>query len=152
MVGEDIYSGIPENYTTPPMMAQRSEERNVSVMNEMNPNKVLHEMMQQMEGKIWNPTTEEYVKVEGTEPLMNKEGRSTFFHFATAIISSIVTMSNYGREEKLINNLLRYQIKKAIIHFHLHWKDYGIKRKTKINIVTSNLFILSNGAFRKGLL
>lgn len=151
MAGENFYSGVSDRSATPPMIVPRSEDKNISLINEMNPNKVLQEMMEQMNGKIWDSFQDKYVSVEGAEPFMNQEGRDAFFHFATAIISSIVTMSNYGKEEKLINSLLRYHIKKANIHFHLHWKDYGINRKTKINIVVGKLLILGNAAFRKAL-
>jgi len=151
MVDGSYYSGIPDNYMTPPMTPPKSENRNISIIKELSPQGVLQEMMQQMEGKIWDSVQEKYIKIEGTTPFMNEEGRDTFFHFATAMISSIVTMSNYGREEKFINSLLRYHIKKAIIHFHLHYKDYGINRKTKINILSSKLLILGNAAFRKAI-
>ena len=148
---EDLYKDIPDKYTTPPMIPPENEERNASLIRELDPNKVLQEMMQQMEGKMWDSTQKKYVEIKGAEPLMNKEGRDTFFHFATAMISIIVTMSNYGSNEKFINALLRYHIKKAIFHFHLHYKDYEISRRTKINIITSKLLILGNAAFRKAL-
>lgn len=151
MVQDNFYSGIPEGYTTPPMMPPKNEEVNISIIEKLDPNKVLQEMMEQMQGKIWDSSQDKYVKIEGTQPFMNKEGTDTFFHFATAMMSSIVTMSNYGSNEKFINALLRYHIKKAVIHFHLHYKDYGISRKTKINIVISKLLILGNAAFRKAL-
>lgn len=151
MEQENFYSGISPDYVTPPMIPPRYEERNASIIEKLDPNKNLHEMMQQMEGKIWDSTSNEYVKVDGAEPLMNAEGRDAFFHFATAILSSIVTMSNYGSDEQFINRMLRYHMKKADIHFHLHWKDYGINRKTKIGIVLSKLLILGNAAFRKAI-
>ena len=148
---ESFYKDIPLEYATPPMYMPKEKERNLSLIKELSPQGVLYEMMQQMQGKIWDDRQEKYVDVEGAHPFMNQEGLDTFFHFATAMISSIVTMSNYGSNEQLINRLLRYHIKKAIIHFHLHWKDYGISRKTKITIISSKLFILGNAAFRKAL-
>jgi hypothetical protein len=42
-------------------------------------------------------------------------------------------------------------IKKATIHFHLHWQDYGISKKTKINILKDKLLILGLSSFYKAL-
>ncbi len=152
MAGESsFYSGIPSDYMTPPIDFKKDEERRVSLIKELSPQGDLQEMMQQMEGKIWDSTQRKYVEVKGAKPLMNAEGRDAFFHFATAIISALVTMSNYTKDYKTIHELVRYHIKKAIFHFHLHYKDYGINRKTKINIITSKLFILGLSAFYKAL-
>lgn len=146
-----FYKGISDQFVTPPMIPPRIEGKGISLIKELSPQDTLHEMMQQMEGKIWDSTQEKYVDVDGAEPLMNSEGRDTFFHFATAMISSLVTMSNYTKDYKTIHALIRYHLKKAIFHFHLHYKDYGISRKTKINIITSKLFILGLSAFYKAL-
>lgn len=146
-----FYEGIPDYHMTPPMIPPRIEERNISIIKELSPQGTLHEMMQQMEGKIYDSTQDKYIEVDGAKPLMNEEGRDTFFHFATAMISSLVTMSNYTKDYKTIHAIIRYHLKKAIFHFHLHYKDYGISRKTKINIISSKLFILGLSAFYKAL-
>lgn len=152
MAGESsFYEGISGDLNTPPINTQRTEEHRVSLIKELSPQGVLQEMMEQMQGKIWDSTQSKYVDVEGAKPLMNDEGRDAFFHFATAIISPLVTMSNYTKDYKIIHELIRYHLKKAIFHFHLHYKDYGIDRKTKINIITSKLFILGLSAFYKAL-
>ena len=152
MTGESsFYSGISDELNTPPINTQRNEEHRVSLIRELSPQDTLREMMEQMEGKIWDSVQNKYVEVKGAKPFMNAEGRDTFFHFATAVISSLNTMSNYATDYNTIHALVRYHLKKAVIHFHLHYKDYGIDRKTKINIVTSKLFILGLSAFYKAL-
>ncbi len=151
MVDKNLYSGIPDAYSTPSMVPPKDEEKNISLINEMNPNKNLHEMMQQMQGKIWDSVQKKYIDIEGAKPLMNREGMDTFFHFATSVISSLVTMSNYTKDYKTIHALLKYYLKKANFHFHLHYKDYGISRKTKISIIVSKLFILGMSAFYKAI-
>jgi len=148
---EDFYKGISSDYMTPPMTPQRRDDRSISLVKELSPQDALHEMMEQMAGKIWDSTKDKYVALEGAKPLLNEEGRDMFFHFATAMLSSLVTMSNYTKDYKVIHAIIRYHIKKAIFHFHLHYKDYGISRKTKINIITSKLFILGLSAFYKAL-
>ena len=152
MAGESsFYQGISDDMMTPPINTQQSEEARVSLIKELSPQDNLREMMEQMEGKIWDSSQKKYVEVRGAKPFMNAEGRDTFFHFATAIMSSIVTMSNYTKDYKTIHELVRYHLKKAIFHFHLHYKDYGINRKTKINLISSKLFILGLSAFYKAL-
>ena len=146
-----FYEGISDNFNTPPINAQRSEEGRVSLIKELSPQDTLREMVEQMQGRIWDSEQKKYVEVKGAKPFMNDEGRDTFFHFATAIMSSLVTMSNYTKDYKIIHALVRYHLKKAIFHFHLHYKDYGINRKTKINIITSKLLILGLSAFYKAL-
>jgi len=148
---ESFYEGIPENYTTPPMDFKKDDSRSISLIKELSPQPTLHEVMEQMRGKIWDSVQEKYVEVEGAKPFMNNEGLDTFFHFATALISSINTMSNYTKDYKTIHAIIRYHLKKAIFHFHLHYKDYSIDRRTKINIITSNLFILGLSAFYKAI-
>jgi len=148
---ENFYEGISDNHMTPPMDFKRDDSHSISLIKELSPQQNLYEMMEQMRGKMWDSTQEKYVEVEGAKPFMNDEGRDTFFHFATALISSINTMSNYTKDYKTIHAIVRYHLKKAVIHFHLHYKDYGINRKTKINIITSKLLILGLSVFYKAI-
>lgn len=145
------YGDMPEDYSNPPMNFYRNDNRSISLIKELSPQETLREMMEQMQGKIWDTVQNKYIKVEGSKPFMNAEGTDAFFHFATAMISSLVTMSNFTKDYKTIHAIIRYHLKKAIFHFHLHHKDYGITRKTKINMISSKLFILGLSAFYKAI-
>jgi len=148
---KNMYEGIPSEYSTPPLNYYRPEERSLSLVKELSPQDHLKEQMAWLEGKIWDDIKKRYIPLEGMKPFMNQEGRDMFFQFATSILSPIVTMSNYTNNYKMIHGLVRMSVKKATIHFHLHWRDYGIKRKTQITLLTDKLTILGLSAFYKAI-
>lgn len=140
-----------QNNTTPPMNYEFTPQKNFSLISELSPTQHLRNIMKELEGELWDERTEKYIKIDGVKPLINQAGRNIFFHFATATINPIVTMSNYRKEVDLINRLTLMQIKKAIAHFHFHWKDYEITTKTTINIITDKLMILTLSSFFKAI-
>ena len=143
---------IPIQYNNTPQIGYDViPQRNFSLISELSPTQHLRNIMKELEGELWDEKNEKYIKIDGVKPLLNQEGRNIFFHFATATINPIVTMSNYRKEVNLIHNLALMQIKKAIAHFHFHWKDYEITTKTKINIITDKLMILTISSFYKAL-
>lgn len=147
----DGFEGIPDNYSTPPLNFAGTQKTGSSLVKELNPQQTLRDIMEELKGKIWDDRQNKYIDVEGISPLMNAEGRDIFFHFANASINNIVTMSNYTKDYTKIHDIVLMQVKKASIHFHLHWEDYGITRKTKINIITDKLMILTLSCFYKAL-
>lgn len=146
------YSDIPANYETPPKGNQANQEYRVSLVKELSPQEHLREQIAWLEGKLWNDTEKKFSKVEGMTPFMNQEGRDMYFQYATSILSPIVTMSNYRTDDKMIHNLINMVVRNASIHFHLHWKDYGISRKTKIKVLVDKLMILGLSAMYKALI
>lgn len=143
--------GLPLDYATPPINYP-DEKKGISLVKELSPQDHLREMMQWLEGKVWDDKKKIYVKItDSVKPLMNEEGRNMFFHQATSIISPIVTMSNYTKDYRMIHALTLMLVKRATIHFHLHWRDYDIKRKTQIAMIGDKLMILGLSAFYKAL-
>ncbi len=138
-------------YAAPPQSYDFTPQRTISIISELSPQQHLRGIMKEFEGYLWDEKSQKYVQVEGIEPFMNEDGRNIFFQFATATISPINTMSNYTRDYKLIHNLVLMQVEKASIHFHLHYRDYGISKKTQINIITDKLMILSLSCFYKAI-
>lgn len=147
---ENIYSNIPMDYATPTQM-QPEDKKGISLVKELSPQDHLREMMAWLNGQVWDDKKKYYVTVEGIKPFMNEEGRNMFFHQATSVISPIVTMSNFTKDYRVIHSLTMMLVKRAIIHFHLHWEDYGIQRKTQIGIVGDKLMTLGLSAFYKAL-
>lgn len=147
---KNIYQDIPEEYQTPGY-SFHTEERNVSVLKELSPQEHLKEQLNWLQGRVWDDVHKRFVEVEGVRPFMNQEGINMYFQFATAVLSPIVTFSNYRSEEQLIHRLVAMIVKKASAHFHLHWRDYDIKRKTQITVLTDKLTILGLSAFYKAL-
>ena len=131
MENQNLYENIPQNYSTPFSNPQKNKE-NISLVDQLNPEQHLVKIINWLRGRIWNENTQEYEEIKGIKPFMNEEGIDVFWHFATSVINPIVTMSNYRADDKQIKALVRMIVKKATIHFHLHWRDYGISRKTKI--------------------
>lgn len=147
---ESQYSNIPPDYATP-NIAYPEEHRGINLVKELSPQEHLREMMAWLDGKVWDEKKKMYVIVSGVKPFMNEEGRNMFFHQATSIISPLVTMSNYTTNYRMIHALTMMHVKRAIVHFHLHYKDYGITRKTQIAIIGDKLMTLGLSAFYKAI-
>lgn len=145
------YSDIPTSMATPPLKDETEEYRSISLVRELSPQEPLREIMANLEGKVWDKKKKDYVAVPGVKPLMNQEGRDMFFHFATAITNPIVTMSYFSKDYKMIHSLVMMQIRKASANFHLHYKDYGITRKTKIPMIIDKLMIVGLSSFYKAI-
>ncbi len=145
------YEGIPDGYSTPPREKPTNQEYRISLVKELSPQEHLREQIAWLEGKVWNDAEKRFEKVEGIQPFMNQEGRDMYFQYATAVLSPIVTMSNYRTDDKKIHQIIGMVIKNASIHFHLHWRDYGISRKTKIKVLIDKLLILGLSAMYKAL-
>jgi len=148
---QNIYEGIDENYQTPPINKNREEQQYFSLVRELSPQEHILEQMAWISGEIWNSKLKRYEKVEGVKPFMNQDGRDIYFQYLTTILNPIITMSNYRADIKLIHNLMMMIIKDATIHFHLHWRDYGIKKKTQIKVITDKLLTVGLSSFYKAL-
>ena len=144
------YEGIPLDMQTP-MQGYKEEDKSISLVRELSPQAHLIELMNWLQGKVWDSQQHKYVNIEGAKAFMNSDGIDMFWHYATSIISPIVTMSNYQSNIAQIHKLVMMNIKDAIIHFHLHYQDYGINKKTKIRVLTNKLTTLGLSAFYKAL-
>ena len=142
---------IPAGFSTPSQDSHSPYNSGLNLIRELSPQEHLKEQMAWLEGKIWDDRQQQFITIVGSTPFMNKEGRDMFFQYATAILSPIVTLSNYRADDKKINAIVLMVIKEASTHFHLHWNDYGIKRKTQISVITTKLMILGLSAFYKAL-
>lgn len=145
------YDGISSEYETPWKERTREPEFRISLVKELSPQEHIREQIAWLNGEIWNEDERKFVKLEGIKPFMNEEGVEMYFQFATTVLSPIVTMSNYKNDEKKIHSIINMVIKDASIHFHLHWKDYGISRKTKIKVLIDKLMILGLSAMYKAI-
>lgn len=142
---------LPQGYTTPPVQRIYGSGPTYSLVKELSPKEPLQDVMENLKGKLWDSRLHVYVKIEGADPLMNDEGRDVFFHFATSMISQINTMSNWTNDYTRIHKIVMMVIRDASINFHLNWRDYKIKRKTQITLVTSKLMILGLSAMYHAL-
>jgi len=147
----NIYEGIPDEYSTPPLGGVGNDKIGFSLVKELSPQEHLKEEMAWLQGKVWNSKTKSFEKVPGVSEFMNQDGRDMFFQYLTAVLNPIVTMSNYRADLKIIHNMVMMIVRDASIHFHLHWKDYNIKKKTQINVLTTKLMCVGLSALYKAL-
>lgn len=145
------YKEIPPEYSTPPTNYEQEEQISISLVQQLSPQQHLREIMEHLEGKMWDNKEKKYKKIEGAKPLMNEEGRSAFFHHATALINPITTMSNYGNDQKIIHKLVDLKLRNASYDFHLNYKDYGISKKTYIPMVLDKLMLVGLSSYYKAL-
>ena len=151
MESQNIYSDIPAGFATPPLNYQAEQEKGASIIRQLSPQEHIHEQIAWLRGELWDKNTNSFKKVEGIKPFMNNEGVEMFFQYATSILSPVVTFSNYRTDTQIIHRIILSVANDATIHFHLHWKDYEIRRKTQINVLKNKLMILGLSAFYKAL-
>lgn len=151
MTEENIYNDIPSEYATPPIGGISNEKAGFSLVKELSPQEHLKEEMAWLQGKVWNSKTKTFEKVDGVTEFMNQDGRDMFFQYLTAVLNPIVTMSNFRADTKIIHNMVMMIVRDASIHFHLHWKDYDISKKTQINVLTTKLMCVGLSALYKAL-
>jgi len=101
----NIYDGIPPEYSTPPLGGFSNDKMGFSLVKELSPQEHLKEEMAWLQGKVWNSKTKSFEKVPGVSEFMNQDGRDMFFQYLTAVLNPIVTMSNYRADLKIIHNI-----------------------------------------------
>ena len=148
---EQTYQDIPEEFSTPPKEDYLHQEKSASIIQQLSPQEHLKEQIAWLQGKLWDEKTQTFIKMEGIKPFMNQEGIEMFFQYATSLLSPIVTFSNYRTDTQLIHRMILSLTNDATVHFHLHWKDYEIRRKTQINVLKNKLLILGLSALYKAI-
>jgi len=150
-MNEQAYQNIPEDYSTPPQANYLSQEKSASIIKQLSPQDHLKEQIAWLQGKLWDEKTQGFKEMEGIKPFMNQEGIEMFFQYATSLLSPVVTFSNYRTDTPLIHRMILSLTNDATVHFHLHWKDYEIRRKTQINVLKNKLLILGLSALYKAI-
>ena len=146
------YTDAPSEFETQPNEdVIKDEQYRVSLVKELSPQEHLKEQIAWLQGKLWDSEEKDFIEIPGMKPFMNQEGIDMFFQYATAVLSPVVTMSNYRTDEKRIHAIISMMVKDASIHFHLHWRDYEISQKTKIHVLIDKLLILGLSAMYKAL-
>ncbi len=148
---EQLPNQLPTSYTTPPVLRSYGMGSGFSLVKELSPKEPLYDIMENLRGRIWDNRVQKYVLIEGATPLLNDEGIDIFFQHATSIINQINTMSNFTNDYLKIHLIIRMVIKHAVADFHINWRDYGIKRKTNITLITDKLMVLGLSAFYHAL-
>ena len=137
-----------QNYLLPPQEEER-EHPEIGIIREMSPKKVLEQLRMELKGKMWDPEKNEYIKVEGMEPIMNDKGIAKYLSIMSSVVTELVTFSKYDAEE--INKLTLQVIKDATPVIYINYKGYGIREKSDLKIIKIQLRNLTLAAFKKAV-
>lgn len=132
-----------------PPMEQKEEEASIGIIRELSPRKVLEQLRMNLKGFFYDYEKDKYMQIQDMKPLMNDKGISKYLSIMGAIITDLVTFSNYKEEE--INSLVMYVCDKAIPMIHINYKEYGIREKSDLQIIDIQIFNLTLAAFKKAV-
>jgi len=132
-----------------PQQEKEKESAEIGIIKELSPKKVLEQLRMNLKGFFYDYEKKAYVRIEGFEPLLNDTGIAKYLSIMSAIITDLVTFSNYKDDE--INNLTLYVCDKALPTIHINYKEYGIKNKSDLQIIDIQIFNLTLAAFKKAV-
>lgn len=138
--------GAPMSIMPPRFDKEESPE--IGVIRELSPKKVKEQIRMELKGYYYDYDEKKFIKIEGEEPLMNEKGIQQFIS-CLAAITDTVTFSNYTIEDAKAHTL--YVMESCIPTIYVNYKEYGIKNKSNLPILTSKLFVLTYAAFMKAV-
>jgi len=136
------------NYARP-VKEEDKESAEIGIIRELSPKKVLEQLRMNLKGFFWDYEKKCYIEVKGYQPLMNDKGIAKYLSIMSAVITDLVTFSNYKDEE--INRLTLYVCDKAIPTIHVNYREYGIHEKCDLDIIDIQIFNLTLAAFKKAV-
>lgn len=142
---ENIYDKLDE-YPAPPEKKQ-DELAEVGMIKELDPKKVKDEIKMNLKGYEYDTQNEKWIKER--EPLMNEDGINKYMTILSSVINSLLTFSNYKPDE--INTYVDYVCSNTIPVIYINYKEYGIKHKSDLNLIETQLFNLTMAAFKKAM-
>lgn len=142
-------ASIERDSLMPPQYKEEKESPEIGVIRELSPRKVLEQLRMNLKGYFFDYEKKTYIRIEGFEPLMNDKGIAKYLSIMSAVITDLITFSNYTAEE--IPQLVLYVCDKAIPTIHINYKEYGIKEKSDLQIIDIQIFNLTLGAFKKAI-
>jgi len=150
----DAEGQAQESTTTIPSMISppiepKEQEAGIGIIRELSPRKVLEQLRMNLKGYFFDYEADKYMQVKDMKPLMNDKGISKYLSIMGAVITDLVTFSNYKEEE--INALVMYVCDKAIPTIHINYKEYGIMDKSDLQIIDIQIFNLTLAAFKKAV-
>ncbi len=132
-----------------PGKEEKEEPAEIGIIRELSPKKILEQLRMNLKGYFWDYEQKAYLKLPGFTPLMNDKGIAKYLSIMSAVITDLVTFSNYQADE--INQLVLFVCDKAIPTIHINYKDYGIQEKSDLQIIDIQIFNLTLAAFKKAV-
>ena len=147
---ENEYSDFGTEQETsimPPQTQDKKEGVEIGVIRELSSRKVLEQLKMNMKGYEWDEEKKKWDRIE--MPLMNDEGVRRYIAIMRSVISDVVTFSSYKDEE--IYKLTQYVCDNAIPVIHINHKTFGIKEKSDLPIIDTQILSLTLAAFKKAV-
>lgn len=132
-----------------PKLEEKEEAPEIGIIKELSPRKILEQLRMNLKGYFWDYEKKAYIRMQGFDPLMNDKGIAKYLSIMSAVITDLVTFSNYKAEE--INDLVLYVCDKTIPTIHINYKEYGIQEKSDLQIIDVQIFNLTLAAFKKAV-
>lgn len=145
---EEEYDYEDGQSVIPPQKEER-EAAEIGVIRELSPKKVLEQLRMNMKGYEFDSETKKYIKIDGFVPLMNDEGISKYISAMHSVITDLVTFSNYKEGE--IAQLTLYICEEVIPVIHVNYKSYGIKHKSDLGLIDTQILSLTLAALKKAV-
>ena len=146
---EEVVEEQPQSVVYQQPEEKEKESAEIGIIKELSPKKVLEQLRMNLKGFFYDYEKKAYVRIEGFEPLLNDTGIAKYLSIMSAIITDLVTFSNYKDDE--INDLTLYVCDKALPTIHINYKEYGIKNKSDLQIIDIQIFNLTLAAFKKAV-
>lgn len=102
----------------------------------------------ELKGFEYDKEKKKWVKIEGETPMMNDLGIQKFLNSFPAITDT-VTFSNYTFE--VADKITLFIMESSIPSIYVNYKEYGIKDKSDLPILTAKLFTLTHAAFHQAV-
>jgi len=120
-----------------PTLHQQMQDSQAVIINEINPRKVVEEVILILEGK----SKDEYGNVVSLEdPYINKNGLNMIKILMRGVVNQNTTMSALNGKE--INRLMIYLSENLAEDLAVNWKHYGIKNRDSCDLIMN--IILTN--------
>jgi len=146
---EEYGGGTDTRMVMPPQYKEQREAPEIGVIRELSPKKVLEQIRMNLKGFFWDYEQNNYIKIEGFEPLLNERGIAKYLSIISSVVTDLVTFSSFS--EKEIPQLVLFVCDKAIPVIHVNYKEYGIKEKSDLQIIDIQIFNLTLSAFKKAV-
>lgn len=128
-----------------PQIRMQQEEQRAILVEQTDPKRAIREVLLTLANIEENTETGELVQLG--DPLMNKAGIDMARIFLRGIVHQHTTLSNL--DEKFIDKLIVKLNDDLTDDLSLNWKEYGIKQKTHLDIISDLLLINAYNALRR---
>lgn len=119
-----------------PQIAEQVQQAQAVLVEQINPRKVVEDIMLRLRGKRKNPDgSEQQVMI----PKMNSKGTEAIWFILDSHINQNTTLSHLEREE--IGAIMDVLQQDLVDNLSLNWKDYGIKDKTDLDDINNSILI-----------